>query len=256
MLLRKSGDGRYVQVHKSFHLCFSPTNQSGASAGCWPQRSSDIFDSLFLSRKHMLDLMQAHNIDGDPMRSAQVTAWSIQLRKRMADAFERGSMYQASIAVLLREFMDAQQPSLPGVVRLLQSEAARFNELSRLNQCLCGVLRCTGIEDHRVKCDIGLAAKMFDSYRVQVIRLLSSDACCNFEALRFTIQSDFAALFSHIRDQGVLTAYACAVLAAVDNALECVLLSVSSQIVQNIPSVKRALQDHAASSGGGGVDLN
>ena len=118
-----------------------------------------------------------------------------------------------------------------------------LEELSRQSRAIHGVLHCTGLEEHRAKCDMGVVAKMFDAYRVETIRYLGSDTCCNFEALRYTIQSEFALLFSQIRDQGVLTADACGVLSAVDDSLTCVQLSVSQQIAHGIPTVQRLLKD-------------
>ena len=152
-------------------------------------------------------------------------------------------MLTACKAILLTEFMQEQQPSLPGVARMLQSEASHLAELSQQNQAIHGVLLCTGLEEHRVKTDMGVVVRMFDAYRVETVRFLSSDSSCNFEALRYTIQSEFATVFSQIREHGVLTADACGVLAAVDDSLGCLVVSVAQQIAHSIPSVQRIVRD-------------
>ena len=167
----------------------------------------------------------------------------------MASAMDAGAMLPACRALLLGECTNRQQPSLAGIMRLLHSEASRLEELSHQNHAIEGVLRCTSFEEHRMKCDMGVVAKMFDLYRVETVRYLGSDACCNFEALRYTVQSKFASLFSQIREQGVLTADACEVLSAVDDSLSCITISVAQQIVHSIPSVQLALKDYALSKG-------
>ena len=201
----------------------------------------------------MSDCIEVHAIVGNPLKSVQAKAWSASLKSRMVAAAEAGAMLPACRALLLGEFMQQEQPSLPGVARLLSSEASRLAELSQQNRAIHGVLHCTGLEEHRRKCDMTVLAKMFDSYRVEAVRYMGSDTCCNFEALRYSIQSDFAFLFSQIREQGVLTAEACGALTAVDDSLACVLLSVSQQIVHSIPSVLNALRDVTRM---GIVDLN
>ena len=69
-----------------------------------------------------------------------------------------------------------------------------------------------------------------------IARMLGSDACCSFEALRYTVQSDFAALFSRIREQGVLTANDVDVLEAVDDSLRCVQISAAGHVAHNFPA--------------------
>jgi len=243
VLWGQAGEQRYIGVEKTCCLCFSSTSPS-ASAICWPKRSSEVFDSIFVTRRHMLDCIQAHGIIGDPIQSWQATSWITTLRDRMKVAVDAGAMLPACKALLLIEFTQASQPSLAGVSRLLHSEASRLEGLSHLNRCIHGVLHCTGLEEHRLKCNMNVVAKMFDAYRVDTIQLVGSDASCNFEALRYTLQSEFAVLFSQIREQGVLTADACDVLTAVDDALACILLSEAQQIVHSIPSVQRVLADH------------
>ena len=247
VLWRPDGEGRYVGVEKTFHLCFSPSSPS-ASAACWPERSTELFESLFLSRRHMSDCLRAHPVVGEPLRSVQASRWSDHLKTRLAGAIEGGAMLAACKAILLTEFMQDQQPSLPGVVRMLQSEASHLAELSQQNHSIHGVLLCTGLEEHRVKTDMGVVVRMFDTYRTETIRFLSSDSSCNFEALRYTIQSDFAVLFSQLREHGVLTADACGALAAVDDSLECILVSVAQQIAHSIPSVQWVVRDSGLAS--------
>jgi len=165
------------------------------------------------------------------------------LRCQLATDVERGAMVPACKALLQIEFMQEDQPSLIDVCRILHSEAAQLSELSNLNRTLHGVLHCTCSEENRVKCDMGVVAKMFDLYRTELLRHLGSDTCCNFEALRYKIQSEFSALFSQIKAQGVLTADACVVLNAVDDSLACVLLAVSHQTVDSMPTIKQALHE-------------
>lgn len=236
---------RYISLSKEFHLCYISTAPSSTISVCLPERSAQIFDSVFVSRQHMLDCIQAQSLTGDPLR--QSSGWSDKLSVRVAEAVDGGDMLSACRALLLRDFLVDKQSSLPGIARVLQSEAARLDALSRLNQSIHGVLHCTRFDEQRRKCDMSVVTRMFDYYRLHTVRYLGSDACCNFEALKYRIQSEFATLFAQIQEQGVLTSDACPVLADADDSLRCVLLSVAQQVVRNIPQVQAALQATADS---------
>lgn len=229
---------RYIAVTTDFHLCHFATDAAApaVSARCFPPTSSQLFDSVFLSRSHILARMQADGVSGDPLRSPVMANWDAELTSRASAAIDDGAVLPACRALLLRSFREERQPLLAGVARLLDSQAARLEALSHLNGAIRGVLECTASEENRTKCDIGVVTRMFDSYRFQSTRMLGSDACCSFEALRYTVQSDFAALFSRIREQGVLTANDVDVLEAVDDSLRCVQISAAGHVAHNFPA--------------------
>ena len=68
-----------------------------------------------------------------------------------------------------------------------------------LIHAIYGVLECLHLEEHRAKCNQEALTGMFDQYRAQTLEYLTSDACANFEAARYTVQAAFYSVFSRLR---------------------------------------------------------
>ena len=186
----------------------SPRGRPGAddasSTHAWPPRTTQLFDSLFLSRAHMASCQKAHGdqvtLNREPRRSWRAKKWTEQLAERARAAVRAGDALDASRALLLRSFLDEQQPLLPHIGRLLYaSAAAHLERLAQLNHAIYGVLECLHLEEHRAKCNQEALTGMFDQYRAQTLEYLTSDACANFEAARYTVQAAFYSVFSRLR---------------------------------------------------------
>ena len=52
--------GRYVAVTKAFQLCFHSSDARGDETRAWPPRVTQLYDSIFLSRSHVLAALGAH----------------------------------------------------------------------------------------------------------------------------------------------------------------------------------------------------
>ena len=94
-------------------------------------------------------------------------------------------------------------------------------------------------------------SSMFDQYRAQTLEYLTSDACANFEATRYTVQAAFYTVFSRLRVDGVLGGQAQAVLAEVDDYLHCVQIAVAIEVVAAMPELEKALRGYGSLEGTG-----
>ena len=87
---------------------------------------------------------------------------------------------------------------------------------------------------------------MFDQYRAQTLEYLTSDACANFEATRYTVQGAFYTVFSRLRVEGLLGGQALAVLTEVDDYLHCVQIAVAIEAVAAMPELEKALRRYGS----------
>ena len=179
----RGGDSRYVTVHKTFHLCFLPATSAGGKreAQCWPARTTQLFDSVFLSRAHLHQCLEVEATTVDPLQSWRATKWANTLAERAKVAHHSGLALDACKAVLLRSLLqhdvrggahsgaastaagkgaDAthSEALLASVGRMLRSTPARLHSLAHLNRTLQGVLQCTRTEENKLKCDQKMCA--------------------------------------------------------------------------------------------------
>ena len=94
-------------------------------------------------------------------------------------------------------------------------------------------------------------SNMFDQYRAQTLEYLTSDACANFEATRYTVQGAFYTVFSRLRVEGLLGGQALAVLTEVDDYLHCVQIAVAIEAVAAMPELEKALRRYGSLDGTG-----
>ncbi len=237
-------DPRYLQVCKSFHLCHFATTQ--ASAGrvvkCWPARTAQTFNSIFLSRAHAMSCLEAEGPAENRLLTWRALRWSDSLRQRAGEALAGGQLVDASQALLQLSFADGDYERLvPGVGRLLRSGAGRLRWMTNGTRVIQGILNCTQTEANRDKCNHTVLARMFHMYRTLVLDFLASDASCNFEPIRNTIQEAFYAVLTDLRQQSVLTHEARQVLEAVEDYMKCVEMAVASQVVANDAALSAAI---------------
>mmetsp|Transcript_23193 Transcript_23193/g.46421 ORF Transcript_23193/g.46421 Transcript_23193/m.46421 type:complete len:306 (-) Transcript_23193:165-1082(-) len=238
-----SGEARYLSLSKAHHLIhFSPASD-GQRACCWPQRTTQVFESVFLSREHMTNCMEAHETAApDLLASWRAKKWAELLRSRLRTAHRSGLLLQASKALLQLGFVEGgYKPCLPGTARLMRSAAAKLHALSQLNRTIQGVVECTRAEENNAKCNHKALSRMFHEYRDPILEFFAADSCCNFGALRSTVQHAFFAALTDLRQQGVLTQDARGVLETIDDYMRCAEISVAAQIVENDQHLLRAL---------------
>jgi len=230
-----SAPPRYVTLTKSYHLVhFSPASD-GQRVRCWPKRTTQIFESIFLSREHVIYCLEAEETTvPDPLSSWRARKRSELLRERVHAAHRGGRILPACRALLLRSFMDgSHKPILPSVSRLIRSTAAQLASLSNLNRTIQGIVGCSQSEENRIKCDQKALAGMFHAYRIPTLDYLASDSCCNFEAMRSTVQAAFYDVLTDLRQQGILTQDSRLVLETVDDYMHCNEVAVAHQLVAN-----------------------
>ena len=90
---------------------------------------------------------------------------------------------------------------------------------------------------------------MFDQYRGQTLEYLTSDACANFEAARYTVQGAFYTVFSRLRLEGLLGGQAQAVLGEVGDYLHCVQIAVANEVVNAMPELEKVLLQYGQLDG-------
>lgn len=253
-LVRGAGgrDARYVAVEKAHHLCHIPTPSASGSAPApqsWPARTTQLFDSAFLSPMHVQFCLEAEATTvGDPLQSWRAKKWANTLAERVQRAQRDGDVISACIAVVQRGMLvspglEHQLDVLPVIGRLLTSTAARLRLLAQLNRTIQGVLECTISEENKLKLDNKALVRMFHAYRGPVLETLSSDDCCSFEAMRVIIQEAIFGLLTDLRMQGVLGGDAQMVLEAIEDYLHLVELSMAVQVVSNDDLLMRTLHE-------------
>ncbi len=224
---------------------------AAAAARCWPARTTQVFDSVFLSRAHIDMCLNAES--GKERRQLTVGSWrhkkwQVELEEGARDAMAAGSVYNASRRLLQLHLNRDDRSLLPVVGRLLNSTSSKLDGLSQLCATMQGVLECGRHEELRAKVDQKVLASMFEGYRLDVLHVLSSDACCNFEALRGMLQGYFQWVLEHLREQGLLVDESEEVLETIDDYLRCVELSTSVQVVRNDTALVNALSAHTPST--------
>lgn len=231
----ESGDARYVQVIKSYHLCHMvPQGAAVRGIRCWPERVTQIFDSIFLSRAHAALCFEVARTSGDPLLDWRAGRWRDQLLHEATDFIGDGQLVAGCQSLLLQSIMeDLHDPIVPACARLLQSGAARLHRLAQLCRTIQLVLSCSEDETQRDKCNQQVLVSMFHLYRTTAAEFLSSDTCCNFEPIQSTVQEAFYAVLTDLRQQSVLTREATQVLETVDDYMTCVQLAVASQVIDN-----------------------
>ena len=225
---------RYVELTKTYNLCYSRQAADTEAEHCWPPRVTQVLESAFMSKGHMRQCLNAEASKGDPARTWRAKRYGESLEARVADATARGAILPAVRAQLLRCCLtdDHERSALVVLARLLTSSAARLEELSALNRVIYGVLECTQTDENRQKVNNPVLTAMFDRYRAATLEYLTSDACCNFEAVRYAVKGAFFSVFSSLRQQGVLTRESQLVLATVDDYMYAVQLAASHQALQ------------------------
>lgn len=266
VLVREIGMPRYISLTKSFHLVFFVSDAKGqpgrpqrslnaraseadaSSSRSWPARGMQVFDSVFLSRAHIDSCLRAEVTRVEAVLEGGGKAvgwrrkkWAEHLEARAAVAVRDGATLLGGRLLLQLHLMSDERKLLPGVVRLLQSAAARLDELAWLNCNMQGVLECTRLEEHKLKTDQRVVIGMFEGYRKQVLDNLAGDACCNFEALRALLQASLQWVVEQLREQGVITEPCIEVLETVDDYLRCIEVSIAAQVALNDTPLSAAL---------------
>ena len=251
-LVRTKGVARYLTVTKSFHLVhFMPPTADGKETPptAWPARTTQLFDSIFLSQAHAQNCLEAESmLVRDPLQGWRARRWANTLAERARTARRRGFLLPACKALLLHSLLTGEQQTdeeeqtalVPAVGRMLSSSAARLHELGQLGRTIHGVLECTNVEEQKLKVDNKALVAMFHAFRVPIINTLAADTACNFESLRTVVQGAFYAVLVDVRQQGVLTPQDTPkVLEAVIDYLGLVEVSLAYQVVQCAPPVLR-----------------
>ena len=251
----EGGEARYISVSKVHHLCHMPLPTAEGKAAApqsWPARTTQLFDSVFLSPAHVQLCLEAESTTlGDPLQSWRAKKWASTLAERAHVASRAGDVIPACAAVLQRDllhYVDSEHQArvVPTATRLLSSSAARLRTLSHMNRVIQGVLDCARVEENRVKLDNRALVRMFHAYRTPVLEFLSTDACCTFEAMRVTIQEAVYGVLTDLRMQGVLGSDAQTVLEAIEDYMRLVEISVGSQVVSNDLMLSRTLAEAAS----------
>ena len=173
-LVRMNDETRYLTFTKAHHLTHFPPSGGGGGGGgggpsdatvvqSWPPRTTQLFDSIFLSLDHIQASLDAeNNTSGDLLQSWRSKKWRAVLTERARSAKRSGLLLPACKALLLHSAVaDAAaapgatpvQHVLPGVGRLLRSAASRLHSLSELNRTIQGVVASCLDEQHRLKAD-------------------------------------------------------------------------------------------------------
>jgi len=279
-LLKPTGGGgsgstpRYVEIRKEFHLVHfaaGPASPAKANAQgvpppsvqAWPPRTTQMFDAIFLSPAHVQACVEAEVTTGDPLQGWRAKKYANLLTEHVRDSHRGGLLLPACRALLLRSFLiasadvtaSAQDEAaalylLPSVGRLLLSSANRLHELGSLGKAIHGVLALSHSgEEQKVKVDNKALAAMFHAFRAPTAAAFASDAACNFECLRSTVQNGFYDVSLDLRQQGVLGEDAIKVLETVVDYVELVEASVAHQVVSAAdPRLRRELKHCAHKS--------
>jgi len=257
--LVRAGDGpRYIHVAKACHLVHFALGayDTKPESQAWPARTTQLFDSIFLTQGHVQFCLEAESTTTDPLLGWRAKKWANSLTERTRDAHRAGRPLAACYALLLRSFLlsrsDAEEMALiPSVGRMLCSKAAVFAQLQQLGCTLQGVLECSGVEEHKLKVDNKGLVACFDKYRVPILEMLTTDGAYNFESLRATVQGAFADVILDIRQQGVVTADGFNVLEAVNDYISLVEISIAAHVVRCTPTLRAALRSCADGEGSG-----
>jgi len=240
---------RYIEVNKSFHLChfvrhLQPSVHGERKVRCWPPRTTQVYDSIFISIAHAQSCLEVEGICGDPLHEHCARRWEERLGQLAHDALRGGQLLPGCQALLQRSFLEPLKELLdivPGVGRLLRSSAARLQVTRDLCRTIQGLLYCTRTECNKDKCNQQAVKAMLQSYRVSVMDHLSSDGCCNFEPIRSCIQEAFYAIDTDLRQNSVLTQDALRVLEAIEDYMLCIELALASQVVSNDYALQAAV---------------
>lgn len=249
----KIKEQRYIEVRKAFHLCFktsSDATDGKSRSRCWPPRVTQLFESIFLSKAHMLACIDAEGIRGNPIESWRCMKWKQELEARAAAAANSGDLIVACSTISMLEFLEGQSSRhAPGAFRLLQSGASKLRSLSNLCRVIYGVIGTIAIDDNNTKCKQVVLTSMFEAYKAATLEYLSSDACCNLEVVRLPVQAAFMQVSAELKDKGVLDTYAHQPLELTDDYLQAVQASIAYQVVQNLPAMDAALKRVSMSTG-------
>ena len=181
-LVTQSGtDPRYVTLTIALHLCHlcSTSKSESMCNNCSPTRMAQLFESIFMSREHMLCCLEAEGIASNPALGWRARKWLLALQDRAAMDMRDGFVLSAAQARLQHELFTGSTALVPGVGRLMSSPAARLRALSDASTTIQRLLDCTDWDENRMKCNHKVLSHMFNEYRGPVIDMLTSDSCCN-----------------------------------------------------------------------------
>lgn len=181
-LVTQSGtDPRYVTLTIALHLCHlcSTSKSESMCNNCSPTRMAQLFESIFMSREHMLCCLEAEGIASNPALGWRARKWLLALQDRAAMDMRDGFVLSAAQARLQHELFTGSTALVPGVGRLMSSPAARLRALSDASTTIQRLLDCADWDENRMKCNHKVLSHMFNEYRGPVIDMLTSDSCCN-----------------------------------------------------------------------------
>ena len=250
VLVRFQGVPRYIALTKSFHLVHFAQLEGPDPATSWPGRTTQLLDSLFLSRAHAQSCLDAESNAAEPLQGWRARKWASLLVDEAFVAHCGGRLLLACRALLLRSLFLGLAAGLadektlelvPTVGRMLSSTAARLHELSDLGRTIHGVLECANTEEHNLKVDNQALVAMLHCFRAPVVQVLAIESAYNFEAFRSTVQGAFYALLLDIRTMGVLdvNGVAPAVVETVIDYLVLIEVCLAHQVVSCAPPVIR-----------------